>query len=200
LSKQRNITFRVKSIYSIKLDLAEDRPISDLVPESILLYGSRRAKLSDLYSKEKKKTAIATRIYEHWYNKGSDFLKAAKILDGQLTDNTLVAFSLHQAAEQFCGCSLLILTGNKPKSHFLKDLNRLLAVQSNKFANIFPISSKEMEECFEVLESGYSGSRYDFDYSITNKQLEYLTERIEELRNVTKEVCEKEIEELEANN
>jgi POT family proton-dependent oligopeptide transporter len=198
LSKQKNITFLVKSIYSIKLDVAEDRPISDLIPESILLYGSSRAKLSDLYSKEKKKTAMTTHIYQYWYNKGSDFLKAAKILDGQLSDNTLVAFSLHQAVEHFYGCSLFVLTGDKPKSHILKELNYLLTVQSNKFNNIFPLHTEYQIECFELLEESYSASRYERFFSITDNQLKYLSERIEELEEITKEVCEKEIEALES--
>jgi HEPN domain-containing protein len=107
-------------------------------------------------------------------------------------------YMANQAAEHFYGCSLFILTGDKPRSHFLKDLNRLLAVQSNKFNNIFPLYTKDQIESFELLDESYSASRYEMFFSITDNQLKYLAERIEELEKITKEVCEKEIESLES--
>jgi hypothetical protein len=73
----------------------------------------------------------------------------------------------------------------------------LLCAESNKFVDIFPISSKEERQCFELLENGYIKSRYDFNYVITSQQLEYLLKKIEKLRDITKEVCEEEIKILE---
>ncbi len=113
------------------------------------------------------------------------------------TPNGLLVLQLHQATESFYNCSLLVLTGEKPHSHELARLNYLLCAESNRFANVFPVSSKKEEKCFKLLENGYINSRYDFDLLITNQQLEYLVEKIEELREITKEVCEQEIKILE---
>jgi HEPN domain-containing protein len=107
---------------------------------------------------------------------------------------------LHQATESFYNCSLMVLTGDKPHDHELERLNYLLCMESNQFIDVFPYSTKEERECFKLLENGYINSRYKFNYFITNEQLEYLAEKIEDLKEITKEICEKEIESLESRN
>ncbi len=170
-----------------------------LFKEGIMLYDANQIKLSEPKQMTKaRRLENAQRGYKHWYNKGLDFLKSYRTLKNKLSDNSLSVLFLHQAAESFYNCSLLVLTGDKPHCHELERLNYLLCMESNRFIDIFPSSTKEERECFKLLENGYVDSRYGLDYFITIEQLEYLFARIEELRDVTKEVCEKEIEALEA--
>jgi predicted transcriptional regulator len=47
---------------------------------------------------------------------------------------------------------------------------------------------------FKPLKKAYIDARYKKDYKITKKQLEYLAERVKELRKITKTICKKKIE------
>ncbi len=191
------ITISIESIDQFNLRSEKQR----LFKEGILLYDVNQIKLSEpkQITKERRKE-IAQKGYKHWYKKGLDFLKIYEAMKHKIDDNGLLVLHLHQATESFYNCSLLVLTGNKPHSHELARLNYLLCAESNKFANIFPVSSKWEGECFKLLENGYINSRYDFDFLITNQQLEYLADKIIELRNITKEIYEEEMKMLETQN
>ncbi len=169
-----------------------------LFKEGILLYGSGRIMLSEPKHMTKiRRLEIAHKSYKHWYKKGLNFLKIYETMKNKIDDNGLLVLQLHQAAESLYNCSLLVLTGDKPHSHELERLNYLLCAESNQFINIFPSSTKEEKQCFKLLDNGYIDSRYNLNYLITDEQLKYLFEKIEELKEITKEVCEEEIKTLE---
>ena len=190
----KTITITIESIDQFNLRSDSTR----LFKEGVLLRFNNQTKLSEpkLMTGDRR-IENAQKNYKHWYNKGMDFLKSYKILRHKLSDNGLLVLFLHQATESFYNCSLTVLTGNKPHSHELERLNYLLCIESNQFADIFPSSSKEEKECFKILENGYIDSRYNLNYLATNEQLDYLVKKIEDLKDITKEVCEKEIENLE---
>jgi POT family proton-dependent oligopeptide transporter len=194
MSKDNKITITIESINKFNLRSERQR----LLKEGILLYGANRLRLSEpkKMTRDRRKE-MAQKGYKHWYKKGLNFLKIYETMKNKIDDNGLLALQLHQATESFYNCSLMVLTGEKPHSHELTRLNYLLCDESNIFANIFPISSREEAECFKLLEDGYIASRYEFDFLITNQQLEYLFDKIEELKEITKEVCEEEIRILE---
>ncbi len=58
---------------------------------------------------------------------------------------------------------------------------------------IFPFDTAERKKCFELLRAAYIDARYNKDYSISKEQLQYLIERIEQLKNTTEKICLAEI-------
>lgn len=170
-----------------------------LLKEGILVYDASQIILSDPKQMTKeRRLEFMKRSYQHWYNKGSTFLSMYELSKNRISDKGILAFLLHQATESFYACSLTVLTGNKPHTHDLKRLNYLLCIESNKFIDIFPSSNQDEIECFTLLQDSYADSRYYLGYWIDSSQLEYLVEKIEDLKDLTKEVCSTEIRALES--
>lgn len=169
---------------------------TDIKKEGIFLYDSGKYKLSDardLSNTELKE--IAVNDYEEWFPMGDSFLiNCRNSIDR--SDNKVAAFLLHQAAENFLHCSLLVMTGYKPKTHSLEKLTSLCASQSNEFLKVFPRTNEMERKLFKLLEEAYIRARYDKTYKITAEQLEYLVRRVEMLRDVTKSACDDRVENL----
>ena len=165
----------------------------DIKQEGILLYQAKGCALSKprkLNNAERKQ--IAQEDFKHWFTRGNEFLLTFKTLFDTKSYNG-AAFHLHQATESFFSCSTLVLTAYKPKTHYLKELNKLCSSQSSRFLNLFPTATEEQKECFRLLEKAYVNSRYEKDYKITKEQLEYLIEIVEKLKVITEEVCKEKI-------
>jgi POT family proton-dependent oligopeptide transporter len=187
------VTITIESLAQFNLRTESNR----VLKEGILLYDMSQIKLSEPKQMTKSsRLENAQKDYRHWYSKGINFLKTYRIIKNQLNDNGLLAFFLHQATESFYNCSLMVLAGDKPHSHELQRLNDLLCLELSRFANVFPLHTPKEKECFSLLESSYIDSRYNTDYSISREQLEYLAEKIEDLKELTKEVCDWEIDML----
>ena len=60
--------------------------------------------------------------------------------------------------------------------------------------SIFPRETEEQEYLFDLLDYAYIGARYDPDYKITKKQLEYLAKCVKKLHEVTERICKEKIE------
>jgi len=58
----------------------------------------------------------------------------------------------------------------------------------------FNYGTKQEKDCFDLLNRAYVEARYDPDYKITKKQLEYLAKRVKLLQRLTKKICKEKIE------
>ena len=56
-----------------------------------------------------------------------------------------------------------------------------------------PQQSEEEIRMFTLLKKAYIDSRYKIDYEIKKEELEYLSERVKQLRDLTEEVCKEKI-------
>ncbi len=166
---------------------------SDSKNEGILLFDSGKLKLSEpRVLSEKELREIAKADYEHWFSGASEFLEGTYFFmeKGALTK---AAFLLHQATESLYNCALLVLTGYKPKSHDLVELNKLCSAQSNDFLLIFPQATEEQKESFKLLNKSYIDARYNKHFKITKDQLEYLVKKVEGLKEIVKKICKEKI-------
>ena len=165
----------------------------DIKKEGIILYQAKGCELSKprkLNNAERKE--IAEEDFEHWFERAKGFMISYKaVFDEKMYKDA--AFQLHQAAESFLNCTILVLTGYKPKTHSIKALNKFCASRSNRFLNLFPLATAEQKKCFELLEKAYVDARYEKSYKITKEQLEYLIEIVEKLKVITEEVCKEKI-------
>ena len=167
---------------------------TDIKKEGVLLYDSKRYKLEKaqkLSSEERKQ--IAQQDFNYWYKSARYFFDDFKSnLEKRRYNNA--AFNLHQATERFYTTVLLVFTHYKPKEHDIKTLGKQAGNLDPRFLPIFACSTKEEERMFELLRKAYTEARYNRNYKITKKELEYLGERVKKLQILTKEICKERIE------
>ncbi|MCI0693854.1 HEPN domain-containing protein [candidate division KSB1 bacterium] len=169
---------------------------TDIKEEGILLYDSGKLKLG-----EPRKPTPEERIqkaeedFQHWFNSANNFFLAFELLLERNIYNE-AAFLLHQAVERYYSTVLLVLTNYKPKGHDLEEYGGLAASQKPVLNAVFPRDTQEDEHRFELLRKAYVEARYEKNYEITKKDLEWLAERVKQLRALTEEVCKKWIEKL----
>ena len=169
---------------------------TDIKKEGISLYDSgefpfkQARKLTNAELKE-----IAEKHFAQWFKNGINFLRQCHhaFKDSEYKTS---AFELHQAVENFSSCTLLVLTGYKPKLHDIEKLLKLCASQSNEFLSVFPKGDAEKETCFELLKKAYIDARYNADYTISEAQLQYLINEVEKLKVITEKVCQARIDAL----
>jgi predicted nucleotidyltransferase/HEPN domain-containing protein len=163
----------------------------DILKEGVMLYDSGNFQLSSpkpLNPKDRKQKA--QRYFDKWFESACDLLNNAFAYK----DLNNIAFLLHQATERFYTCMLLVSTDYKPKIHDIEKLDRQTCKIDCRFKTIFPRTSEEEERLFQLLKKAYIDSRYKLSYKITKEDLEYLSQRIEKLRNLTELVCNERIE------
>lgn len=184
--------FVTESIDYVNSELEKGRYFfSDIKKEGILLYDSGEAQLSEPRILSKKEILeLARQDYEHWFHKGTRFLVNV-LFNMQDNDLTTAAFLLHQSAESFYNCALLVQTGYKPKTHDLEELNKLCAAQNHDFLMVFPLATADQKECFKQLQKAYVEARYNKHYKINKEQLEYLIARVEKLKKIVEDVWAK---------
>ncbi|MFK0299585.1 HEPN domain-containing protein [Brevundimonas sp. NPDC090276] len=133
--------------------------------------------------------------FEDWMESASGFMRIA---DFCIDDNRLklAAFNLHQASEHLYHCLMLVMTLYAPKSHKLIALRKLAEPLLPELAEVWPGQTKFERRAFELLRAAYVKARYSRHYKITREELEWLTSRIELLREIVREACEAHITEL----
>ncbi|GGA87115.1 HEPN domain-containing protein [Puia dinghuensis] len=159
------------------------------VLEGILVFDARLAPLAEAFLPDLEAVRmLAEKDFERWMGQSGDFFHSAEFLKGQRRRNAAV-FLLHQAAEQCYQAILLAFMGYKPTTHNLDKLRRYTNRFSIELAVLFPRDTKEEEELFRLLSSGYVNARYKEEFTISAEELEMLTERIRRLLDIAERVC-----------
>ena len=166
---------------------------SDIKKEGITLYDSQKHKLAnkqELQPTEHKK--LLQEYFEHWFDSSKVFHKYFNIALSN-KDYNIAAFNLHQSAEAAYKAILLVFTEYCPNEHFLSLLGEMAVRHNVAIADIFPDSTEEQAQLFDLLDYAYIGARYDPKYKITKEQLEYLAKRVKKLQELTQTICEAKI-------
>ena len=169
---------------------------SDIAAEGVLLYDTGKYQLA----KPGPMTPAAQgqkaqEDFEYWVGKGDDSMIGFKLFSG-VEKYTKAAFELHQATEAYYTTILLVFTDHKPRGHNLKWLGKQANSINERFGEVFPTRNRQEKELFQLLKKAYIDSRYRKDYVITAEELQYLAERVLYLRELTEELCQKEIQRL----
>lgn len=166
---------------------------SDIQKEGVYLYSSSGKPLPEptpLSNGER--LPIAQKHYDQWFESAEDFLE---VFLGQFEKEKykLAAFMLHQSAERFYGCLLLVLTNYRPNTHNIKRLHPL-ALEScgpdSALATIFSGRDRFQRRCFELLKRAYVDSRYSEHFEITKEELQWLSAQVHELKAAVRQLCE----------
>ena len=165
----------------------------DILKEGIMLFDSGKFKLTEpknMNPEERQKKAKEQ--FEPWFKSASDFQKYAD-LAFQNSDNNIAVFNLHQATERYYVAVLLVFTDYKPKIHDIEKLGNQVEKLHSAFATVFPKNTPEEKRLFELLQKAYIDSRYNMNYKIEKEELEYLSERVKLLRDLTERICNERI-------
>ncbi len=168
----------------------------DIKEEGIVLYDSEKHKLAS--SKKltpKQYQEKAQDYFDQWFPSANNALKKYKFSIGEELWNE-AAFDLHQAVERYYTTSLLVFTDYRPKDHNLETLGIKVEMCDKRFA-VFPKHSEEDKRLFELLKRAYIDARYNMrEYHITKGDLEQLSTKVVQLKQLTEEICREKIAQI----
>jgi predicted nucleotidyltransferase len=166
----------------------------DILKEGIILHDSGKFQLAEpkeISELERKK--LAEEDFEYWFSGAQTFLKYSEDAINN-SDNNYAAFNLHQVTERLYGTILLVFTRYKPSTHDLEKLGQRVGSIEPKFLSIFPKATEEEKECFKLLRKAYVDARYKPSFTVTKEQLEWLSERVNILKEITEKLCKEKIQ------
>jgi HEPN domain-containing protein len=107
------------------------------------------------------------------------------------------AFDLHQTTERLYNCVLLVTTFYTPHIHNIGFLRTQAERLDRRLVDAWPRENRFEQRTWEKLKDAYVKARYSKHYRISDAELQWLTQRIEELGRVVHEICSERIAELE---
>jgi uncharacterized protein len=191
-----NVPFRiiVHDIKYIKKRLKEIHFFfSDIVKEGCLLYDSTKYQLK--VGKEltpEQQIEVAKEHFDNWFESAKSFFDNFEYKFSK-NEYKNASFQLHQAAESAYKALQLVFTNYIPRGHFLTAADKQIREVLPEFEDIFPCKTEADKERFELFEYAYIGARYDKDFKISKKDLEYLSSRVKLLLEITKKLCKEKI-------
>ena len=168
----------------------------DILKEGIVLHNSGNFKLSEpkALSPAERQTK-AQEEFEHWFESADSFFDNFEYKYSK-ADYKNAIFQLHQAVERYYAAVLLVFTDYKPRTHDIEDLGCQSAKQHSDFKNIFPQSNEEEKRLFDLLKKSYIEARYSKSFAVEKSELEYLSQRVQLLKELTESVCQEKIKVL----
>lgn len=166
---------------------------TEIVKDGIVLYDTKAfelAKPRKLSFQDIK--SFAEEEFNKYYPSGSVFLTVGKYTK---TINEYVngSFQLHQSCERFYHAISLVFTNYRPKNHKLVELAALVKEYSRDLSTIFPQNTDFEKRCYDLLCRAYIEARYNKEFVVTKEELEYMIERIEVLKETTRQICTEKI-------
>jgi len=140
--------------------------------------------------------AMAREYFDEWFPTASDFHGSANdaITNGK---TKLAAFLMHQAAERLYHCVLLVCTFYTPHVHNLGFLRTQAERIDMRLVDAWPRERREDRARFEKLKEAYVKARYSKHYRITEEELMWLGDCVEELGRAVHAICTERIATLE---
>ena len=169
---------------------------SDIQQDGICLYSQEGKGLPEpkvLTNAERK--PVAQQHFGQRFENANTFFKYAKEAITN-KDNNYAAFNLHQAAERYYQTLLLVLTNYHPKTHNIKRLHPLAIQYAKEVETVFPQDTRFKRRCFDRLKRAYVDARYSEHYIITEEELSWLAEQVNQLKRIVEATCKAHIDSL----
>ena len=192
------VNFIVHTLQEVNDGLAHGRYFFiDVARDGIALYQSDDTELPEPKPKTPKQAlAMAREYFEEWLPSGEQFLATAQF-SANRGWNKKAAFLLHQAAESYYHCVLLVCTFYTPHVHNLGFLRTQAERIDPRLIDAWPRETKVDRSRFEKLKEAYVKARYSRHYRISAEELAWLSERIDCLSKAVEVICAERIEALE---
>lgn len=184
------VSFIVHTLTDVNQQLERGRPFFvDIVKQGYALYeaeGFPFVHPRDLPAHEARLEAQSH--FDEWFPSAAGFLDTAVYAAGQGRLKE-AAFQMHQAAERFYHCALLVLALYSPKSHRLNFLRSQCEQIAPSLIEAWPRDDRFSRRCFELLRQAYVNARYSPHYVITDEELAWLAEHVAKLQSLVEAVC-----------
>lgn len=191
------VSFIVHSMAEVTDGLAEGRYFfADIARDGIALYQADPTDLPEPRPKTPAQAlAMAWEYMDEWWPSATEFYDdyRSNLERGRLKK---AAFELHQAAERFYHCVLLVRTFYTPHVHNLGFLRAQAERVDPRLVDVWPREAKHDRAMFEKLKEAYVKARYSRHYAIGENELAWLGERVAELGRVVELVCRERIDDL----
>ena len=189
------IQFINDDIEKLNSDLSERRYFyTGIKKQGIMLYDSGNYKLERARKLNFEKIREqAQEYFDEKFNYANDFLSGAKYYYG-LEKYKMASFHLHQTCENYFYTLRLVHTLKNSKQHNLSKLLGSTHKYSPELQKIFPRNTKEEKRLFELLRLAYVEARYNSKFVVTKEDIDALFPKIERLRDITKQICQSQIE------
>jgi HEPN domain-containing protein len=125
-------------------------------------------------------------IYTAGLNKVEAFLAGADLYRIR-QQNKMCAFMLHQAAEQALHTLLEIKTGLRAVTHSIDKLLRYCSMVCPYMHEVFFTGYEKDKRLLSVLQKGYIDSRYNNSYTVSDRELDAITEKVREIEKMVKD-------------
>ena len=193
------VNFIVHSLHEVNDGLAHGRVFfMEVAKDGIALYETDGSELATPRPKSPSQALEAAREYfEEHVASAAEQLEIFKFCMARRSWKK-AAFNLHQAVESLYQGLLLTLTYYTPYNHNIAFLRSLAESLDRRLYGIWPEANRRDRAMFQKLKEAYTKARYAKYYKISEEELAWLGERVEELGRVVHEVCSERIAELEA--
>lgn len=168
----------------------------DIAREGVALFEEPDFPFIEPQSMSPEEALRETRDYfDEWFESARRRLETAQdeLAKGYLKE---AAFDFHQATERLYHCLFLVRTLYSPKTHNLNRLREQAEGLEPGLKGVWPTDTKFERRCYELLRAAYVKARYSRHYRISAEELDWLSERVELLRNLVRRACEARIETL----
>ena len=172
----------------------------DILEQGVMLYDSGEYELvtpRDLNYAEIKE--MAQKYFDNKFIIASDFLDGALYYYDK-RKYKMASFNLHQAAENYLKTVRLVYSLYGHKEHDLEFLLGKCKLNTLELAKVFPRDTEEEERLFELLKRAYVEARYNDDFIVTKSDIDALTPKVEQLRDITDRICKEQIARYEEKN
>lgn len=193
------VNFIVHTLKEVNAGLSEGRYFFiDVARDGIALYESDDTDLPEPQPKTPAQAlAMAREYFDDWLPSANKRFDGAKfhLARGNHKD---AAFDLHQTAERYYHCILLVCTFYTPHVHNLGFLRTQAERIDMRLIDVWPRDGKSDRARFEKLKEAYVKARYSKYYRITLDELVWLSDRVEALGKLVEVICTERISSLQA--
>jgi predicted nucleotidyltransferase/HEPN domain-containing protein len=192
------VNFIVHSLHEVNDGLSQGRYFfMDIAREGVAIYQSDDSGLAQPKPQTPSQAvALAREYFEEWLPSANDFLDG--YTDARKRGKPKKAvFDLHQAAERYYHCALLVCTFYTPHVHNLGFLRTQAERIDQRLFDVWPREAKRERAMFQKLKEAYVKARYSKNFRINEDELTWLGARVEELGRVVEVVCSARLSELE---
>ncbi len=194
------VNFIVHTLDEVNEGLSEGRFFFlDIAREGIAVYQSDDSDLAEPKPKTPSEAlALAREYFDEWFSASTKRFEIAKFDIAQSFYKD-AAFDLHQTAERLYHCVLLVCTFYTPHVHNLAFLRTQAERIDPRLEEVWRTDNRRERAMFEKLKDAYVKARYSKHYRISEEELVWLCQRVEQLARVVEIVCLERIDKLERN-
>jgi uncharacterized protein len=192
------VNFIVHTLHEVNDGLAHGRFFfMDVARDGIAIYQSDDSELAEPKPKTPAQAlAMAREYHDEWFPSAAEFFDDFRS-NLERKRYKKAAFELHQCVERLYHTALLVVTFYTPHVHNIGFLRTQAERLDRRLTYVWPLDSRKDRAMFEKLKEAYVKARYSKHYRISEDELAWLGERVEDLSGVVQAICLERIEMLE---